>query len=591
VSPDRLAFGASGGSRTLSIQTSGGAGQCAWALAPAEPAAWLTLSSTSGFGNGAVSVLAADNAEGAPREASLLVRDAGGAVVATVVAAQDSTTSGDADGDGLPSAWEVQFGLDAFSDSGDNGALGDPDGDGLSNLEERRNCDRAVGCTHPRGFAVNTRYLAEGATSAFFETRLALLNPGAQTATVLLRFQKADGTSAEQYVALPPLSRRTVLASNVDGLQQAEFSTLVEADERVVIDRTMSWDRSGYGSHAETGMVSPRTRWYFAEGATFGDFDLFYLLQNPGQTDADVQVRYLLPSGAPVVKNYLVPASSRFNIWVDTIPELASVEVSAVIDSVNGVPILAERAMYLSSRERVFLAGHESAGVSNPGPGWFLAEGATGSFFDLFVLVANPNAEAASIEARHLLPDGTVITRNHTVAGNSRFNIWVDFEDPRLANANVSTTISSTNGVPVIVERAMWWPGPSPASWTEAHNAAGATTTGTLWALAEGEQGGAGQAETYILVANTSATPGQARVTLVFEDGTRAERTFPLPPNSRTNVAVGAEFPAADGSRFGALVESTGSEPAQLVVERAMYTSGGGAHWSGGTSAVATRLR
>jgi hypothetical protein len=276
---------------------------------------------------------------------------------------------------------------------------------------------------------------------------------------------------------------------------------------------------------------------------------------------------------------------------VDTIPALASAEVSAVIESTNGVPILAERAMYLSSPSRVFLAGHESAAVAEPRTSWFLAEGATGSFFDLFVLVANPNAAAAEIEARYLLPDGTVLTRSHQVAPSSRFNIWVDFEDPRLANADVSTTITSTNGVPVIVERAMWWPGPTASSWTEAHNAAGATETGTLWALAEGEQGGVGSAETYILVANTSSSPGQARVTVVFEDGTTAQRTFALPPSSRTNVAVGAEFAAAAGLRFGALVESLGVTPAQLVVERAMYSSGGGVTWAAGTSAVATKLR
>jgi hypothetical protein len=42
----------------------------------------------------------------------------------------------DADGDGLPTAWEVAYGLDGASSDGDNGATGDPDGDGLSNYEE-----------------------------------------------------------------------------------------------------------------------------------------------------------------------------------------------------------------------------------------------------------------------------------------------------------------------------------------------------------------------------------------------------------------------------------------------------------------------
>jgi hypothetical protein len=247
--------------------------------------------------------------------------------------------------------------------------------------------------------------------------------------------------------------------------------------------------------------------------------------------------------------------------------------------------------MYSSAPTRPFVAGHESAAVAEPALSWFLAEGATGSYFDTFVLVANPSDERADVEARYLLPDGTVITRAYQVAANSRLTIWVDLEDPRLESAAVSTAIASTNGVPVIVERAMWWPGPTADTWSEAHNAAGTTVTGTAWALAEGEQGGPARAETYLLVANTSGVAGEARVTLLFEDGTSARRTFTLPPNSRTNVAVSAEFPEASDTRFGAIVESLGASPAQLVVERAMYTSADGVQWSAGTSAVATKLR
>jgi hypothetical protein len=589
VAPDRLAYGPAGGQRTVTVQAPA---QCAWAVAPSPPSPWVSLSSGSGFGNGGIVVTASSNGTGPPREAALVVRDAGNAEVARIVVSQDSPTEGDADGDGLPSAWEIQFGLDSASADGEDGALGDPDGDGLTNLEERRNCDEPVGCTHPRGFAENTRYLPEGASSSFFETRFALLNPGDTTATVQMRFQRTDGTSASQYVALPPRSRRTVIASGVAGLQVAEFSTLVESDEPVVVDRTMTWDRSGYGSHAETGMPSPRTLWYLAEGATLGDFDLFYLVQNPNTVPAEIEVRFLRPNGPPVTVAYQVAAISRFNIWVDQmVPELANAEVSAVIRSTNGVPVLVERAMYLSGGGRTFAAGHESAAVAEPATHWFLAEGATGSFFDLFVLVANPNPDAAVIEARYLLSDGTVITKPYLVAGNSRFNIWVDLEDPRLASANVSTTITSTNGVPVIVERAMWWPGPTAATWAEAHNSAGATTTGTTWALAEGEQGGTPGHETYVLIANTSPFAGQARVTLVVEDGPPLEQVITLLANSRTNVAVGSDFPQAAGKRFGVIVESLGSDPAQIVVERAMYTSPGGQMWAAGTNALATRIR
>ena len=61
------------------------------------------------------------------------------------------------------------------------------------------------------------------------------------------------------------------------------------------------------------------------------------------------------------------------------------------------MPVLVERAMYLSSPTQLFAAGHESAAVAAPATEWFLAEGATGDFFDLFVLIANPQDTAAQV--------------------------------------------------------------------------------------------------------------------------------------------------------------------------------------------------
>ena len=64
--------------------------------------------------------------------------------------------------------------------------------------------------------------------------------------------------------------------------------------------------------------------------------------------------------------------------------------MSAVFEVLNGQPIIVERAMYFDVPGQTFGAGHESAGITAPATEWFLAEGATGDYFDLFVLIANP---------------------------------------------------------------------------------------------------------------------------------------------------------------------------------------------------------
>jgi Tol biopolymer transport system component len=490
-----------------------------------------------------------------------------------------ASSAADSDGDGMPDGYEVQYSLDPLDPSD---ALRDPDGDGVPTVAER-----AAG-THPTGTV--TRYLAEGATSGFFRTTLALTNPGDGNATVLLHFLPVAGSPVSHALRVPPRSRRTLDVGSLPGLATAEFSTVLESDRLVVLDRTMRWDASGYGSHTETALPALSTTWYLAEGATHSGFDLFYLLQNAASTPTAVQVTFFRPAPlAPVVKFYTLAPESRFNIWVDLEdPGLANTDVSASI--VASQPIAVERAMYLSRGGNLFTAGHQSAGVTAPALSWFLAEGATGPFFDLFVLLANPNDLPADVRVSFLKADGSTVVKSHQVAPRSRFNIWVDLEDPALADAAVSTTVQVTNGVPIVVERSMWWPGGG-ATWHEAHNSAGGTSTGTAWIVANGENGGTSNAETYVLAANTALFEATIRVTLLFEDGASAARHYVVPPRSRLNVPTRLDFPGSVGRRFGVLVESVGLGAAPLAVESAVYSDAGGVPWAAGANALATRLR
>ena len=122
-------------------------------------------------------------------------------------------------------SWKARFGLADTALPGE-----DADGDGRTNQQEFE------AGTHPRGFF--TRYFAEGASTAFFESRLALLNPGTSDVIALLRFETGDGRAIRHAVTVPATSRRTVDAQAVPGLAPAEFSTTIEADGVLVADRT-----------------------------------------------------------------------------------------------------------------------------------------------------------------------------------------------------------------------------------------------------------------------------------------------------------------------------------------------------------------
>jgi hypothetical protein len=255
---------------------------------------------------------------------------------------------------------------------------------------------------------------------------------------------------------------------------------------------------------------------------------------------------------------------------------------------VNNVPIIVERAMYVTGYGQLYVGGHESAAVDAPARQWFFAEGATGSFWAMYILLENPTSEAAQVTMTYMLPDGRTVDKSHTVEANVRYTIGVNGEDERLANAAMSTRVTST--VPIVAERAMWWPN-NGQGWYEGHDSFGATSTGTRWGLAEGEQGGPDQNSTYVLVANTSSYQGRIRVTLLFEDRAEVSQEFVLDPTSRTNIQFGGSFGVADGRRFSTLVESLGDPKAEIVVERAMYSSFDGKLFSSGSASLGAKLQ
>ncbi len=356
------------------------------------------------------------------------VRDAQGRTapvsISTSVAADTDT-----DTDALPDQCETTFGLSTSSGTGENGPTGDPDGDQRSNALE---C--AAG-THPRG--TFRRYLAEGVTNAFFQTRIALFNPSTTATTALVRLQPEGSPERSLLVTVPGQQRRTLLPEDTATITDAPFATVVESDVELVVDRLMTWGVGAYGSHAETAVHAPSTTWYLAEGATGWRFSLFYLLQNPSETDAAVEVSYLRGSSDPVLtRTYTVGARQRRTIWVDEeqFPEgsglkpLEATDVSASIRSVNDVPIIVERSMYMSPDDQVFGAGHAAAGVTSPSTHWFFAEGATGTFFDEYILLANPGNALASVTITYSPEGRAPITHSYDVAPQSRRTIWVDQE-------------------------------------------------------------------------------------------------------------------------------------------------------------------
>jgi subtilisin-like proprotein convertase family protein len=446
--------------------------------------------------------------------------------------------------------------------------------------------------TNPQGYAgtasrtvtVNefTYSLSEGATGGFFDLDVTLGNVNGVNAPVTIDFLPEGGAPVSR---VDSVTAATPLQLRVDDLvPDAAVSTIVHSTNAVplAVERTMSWDARGYGGHGG-GAVSPNTRWLFAEGSQ-GFFDTYVLLANDGNSQSAVNLDFLLEGGGVISHGVNVPAHSRRTVYAGEIAAL--VNQSFGIDITASQPIVAERSMYFPhGGARVFEGGHESAGVNEAGRFWLLAEGATGPYFECFVLMSNPNPNPANVTLTYLLPDGDTVVQNVVMAANSRQTVNIETVDPKLVNTPVSTRVSSD--IAIVVERAMYWPDAS-VGWQEAHNGFGLTQTGLRWGVADGRIGGERGHETYILLANSSTFAAEVDVTFMKGGGAPIVNHYTLPPTSRHNIQVSQDVPTLGQGQFTAEVSVQNYIP--IAVEKAMYWNADGVTWAAGTNVAGTRL-
>jgi hypothetical protein len=429
-----------------------------------------------------------------------------------------------------------------------------------------------------------TQHFAEGATG-FFQTDIGVLNARSDhDANVKVRlFPEGAPTISLEFV-LAPWARRTL---NVNAIMGAlglagGVSTLIESDQPIGSTRQMTWGSPVYGSTLESGVPDTSTTWYFAEGAA-SVYSLFYLIENPGSTQAAVTFTHLLEGGAaPIVQNETVAPFSRRTFFINDVPGIGGASLSTAIQS--SVPIVAERAMYLNTSARQWEGGTASAGATSLSTTWSLAEGATG-FFYTYLLLGNPGVAETSATVCYQLADGTVINKMYQVSGQSRLTIDVRAQDPLLESATVGMTI--TSALPIVAERVMWWGLP----FYEGSVALGSTSTGKAWAIGEGAEGGANGEATFVLVSNNATDAGTVKFTVMYDDGTQQEKDFPLVGSSRLTVRIGTDFPDSTGKRFSVYVQSLGGGAAvPVTVEYARYQTTAG-FLDGGGGALATRVQ
>ena len=240
--------------------------------------------------------------------------------------------------------------------------------------------------------ALSTHWVfAEGSTSAYFETFLAVINPSDEPLDVQAQVRLQDGSTVAAPLrftrTVPPRARRTLWLDReitdegvaLDG--RDGVSVELSASRGFAAERAMWWPGTAttwHEAHASAGFSeSPSATWQlpggeYQAGAAGGEprVESYVLLANVGPTAETVGVTVYLEDREPIPHTVLVPGNSRVSLPLSAL--VAGTDVGAGAVAHAGVivqaesadaQLYAEQAVYGSTASQRWARGSASKGI------------------------------------------------------------------------------------------------------------------------------------------------------------------------------------------------------------------------------------
>jgi len=295
-----------------------------------------------------------------------------------------------------------------------------------------------------------TFYFAEGTTRENFVTYLCLQNPNAILANVKITYIFSDSTTQLQKVAVDPHNRETINVNDVVGAGK-DVAIVVESDLPIMAERPMYFKYGGRitGGHVVIGATEPDTHFFLAEGTTRYGFQEYLCLLNPGETPANVHLRYMFSDGGILDQYEVVDATSRHTINVN---QVVGDNKDVSVEITSDQPIVVERPMYFVYKGAI-VGGHDVIATTDLGTTFYFAEGTTRPGFEEWICLCNPGDLAAQLNITYMFGDGTTKLQTVDVGPHSRYTIFVNAYVGE--GKDVSLAIASSQ--PICVERPMYF--------------------------------------------------------------------------------------------------------------------------------------
>lgn len=194
-------------------------------------------------------------------------------------------------------------------------------------------------------------YFAEGTTHAGFHEWLTLQNPNTTAITVDATYQlgAGQGANVNKSYTIGAGQRRTVFVESEVGAEKDVSVKLASAAD-FLAERPMYFNYQGAwtGGHCVIGAASAGAEWIFAEGCTGDGFHEWLCIQNPGASEATVEITYLTQgAGVLPVRTVKVPAGSRQTVFVNASAG-EGYQLSTRLEVTAGPDVVVERPMYFN---------------------------------------------------------------------------------------------------------------------------------------------------------------------------------------------------------------------------------------------------
>ena len=247
----------------------------------------------------------------------------------------------------------------------------------------------------PCASAASTRwYFADGATAKDATLLLALYNPFPEDAIVDLSFSTDEGRAVPADFQGVVVSAGRVVVQDIGEhvrRREAVATEVTARSGRLVAAQLQQRTAGGVaGVSLRLGAPAPGDVWYFPDGFTAEGIVEQFAVFNPTAQEALVDIQLTLDEGAAEPFELTVPPRDRVSVATaaeERVPK--GVGHAAVVRSVNGVPVVAERSVAATAPSN--RSGRaDIRGARRTARQWAFAAGAANATTDEWIVVYNP---------------------------------------------------------------------------------------------------------------------------------------------------------------------------------------------------------